>query len=257
MFTDSGINQFVGQYMWPFIRISAFFMAVPIIGTKIVPARVRLALSFSLSLLITPLLPVVPVIEIVSVQGFLMVINQVTIGLAMGFVMQVVMQVFTLAGQFIAMKLGLGFASMNDPSSGVSVTVISQFYLITSTLLFLSVNGHLVLIDYIVDSFSYIPLSAGGLPSSSLWFIANLGSWMFASGLVISLPLLTALLIVNLAFGVMSRAAPQMNVFAVGFPITLVLGMILMWVGLESFLPNFMQFIEEGFGFVRTVMGAP
>lgn len=255
--TEMGINQFVGQYTWPLIRISAFFMAVPIIGTKIVPARVRLALAFSLALMVSPMLPEIPAVSFVSMQGMIMVVHQVIIGLAMGFVMQVAMQVFTLAGQFIAMKMGLGFASMNDPANGVTVTVISQYYLITSTLLFLSFNGHLVLIDYIVDSFTLLPITSTGLPASSLWFIASLGGWMFASGLVIALPLLTALLVVNLAFGVMSRAAPQMNVFAVGFPITLVFGMVLMWIGMVSFLPNFELFMREGLAAVRTVMGAP
>jgi len=240
--------------MWPFIRISAFFMAVPIIGTKIIPARVRLALAFSLSMLITPLLSNLPDVELMSVAGAMVVINQVIIGLAMGFVMQIAMQIFTLTGQLIAMKMGLGFASMNDPSSGVSVTIISQYYLILSTLLFLSVNGHLVLIDYIADSFRYIPISSSGLSADKFWFVASLGSWMFGSALVISLPLLTALLIVNLAFGVMSRSAPQMNVFAVGFPITLVFGMLLMWVGMMSFLPNFHQFIEQAYGNVRLLL---
>jgi len=240
--------------MWPLIRISAFFMAVPIIGTKIIPTRVRLALAFSLSLLVTPLLSDLPEVELMSMAGVMVIINQVIIGLAMGFVMQVAMQIFTLTGQLIAMKMGLGFASMNDPSSGVSVTIISQYYLILSTLLFLSVNGHLVLIDYIVDSFRYLPISSGGLSAEKFWFIASLGSWMFGSALVISLPLLTALLVVNLAFGVMSRSAPQMNVFAVGFPITLVFGMLLMWVGMMSFLPNFYQFIEQGYGNMRQLL---
>lgn len=257
LLTDDGMSQFVGQYIWPFMRIGAFFMAVPIIGAKMIPARVRLALAMSLTMLVSPLLANIPTVQFMSIEGMLMVVSQIIIGIAMGFVMQVAMQVFTLAGQFIAMKMGLGFASMNDPASGVSVTIISQYYLIVSTLLFVSVNGHLLLIDYIVDSFTYIPISSAALPASTLWFIASMGGWMFSSALVIALPLLTALLVVNLAFGVMSRAAPQMNVFAVGFPITLVFGMMLMWVGMTSFLPNFYQFIEQGFAAVKTVMGAP
>ena len=136
--SEAQINQFIGQYLWPMIRISAFYFAVPIIGARTVPARIRIVLSLFTALLVVPLLPNAPVVSFMSLAGILMIVKEVIIGLALGFMLQIVMQVFVLAGQLIALKLGLGFAAQNDPSSGVSVTVISQFYLLLSTLLFLA-----------------------------------------------------------------------------------------------------------------------
>ena len=252
--SDVSIFQFVGQYFLPFIRITAFFLAAPIFGTRIVSMRVRLVLGLTVAILVAPLLPDLPAINGLSLATGLIVIQQVIIGLAFAFVFQLVFQVFVLAGQFIAMKMGLGFAQMNDPSNGVSVTIISQFYLLTVTLLFLSVNGHLLLIEFIVASFSVIPIGFQGLLAIQLNDITALGGWMFASALSISLPLMTALLIVNIAFGIVSRAAPQINIFAVGFPFTLVFGLFLVWVGLADFITLFSQFTDQGFQFAEQIL---
>jgi flagellar biosynthesis protein FliR len=257
LITETQIAQFVGQYIWPLFRITAMFMAMPIIGTQLVSPRVRLVLGFTVTLLVVPLLPPLPVVEPLSLQSLMIVVQQVLIGLALGFFLQVMFQIFVLGGQFIAMKMGLGFASMNDPSSGVSVTVISQYYLILATLLFLVMNGHLVVIELLVESFQLIPIAEQGLSADVFWQIAASGSWMFSRALMIALPVLTSLLVVNLAFGVMSRAAPQMNVFAVGFPITLVFGLVLMWLSMPSFLPNYQLFLQEGISFLHNILGSP
>jgi flagellar biosynthetic protein FliR len=251
---ESDILSWVSQYFLPLTRISAFFLSAPIFSVRIVSTRIRLVLSIAVTILIVPILPAVPVIEGVNLSMAIVVAQQILIGVAFGFTFQVVFQVFVLTGQYIAMKLGLGFASMNDPSSGVSVTIVSQFYLLTTTLLFLSFNGHLVLIQIIVESFTAIPIGEGGISTSNLYRIVELGGWMFGSALVISMPILTALLVVNSAFGVMSRSAPQMNIFAVGFPITLIFGLMIMWVGFSSFLSSFELFVDEGIAFAMTLL---
>ena len=255
-FTDQQIYQFINQFFWPFVRIGTLFMAMPVFGTKLVSARVRIVLAAAVTLLVMPLLPELPRVPGLSLQNLVIVLQQVIIGLTMGFILQIVFQVFVLAGQFIAMKMGLGFASMNDPSNGVVVTVVSQYYLIMVTLLFLSVNGHLLVLKVLFESFTTMPIGESGLSAENFRQIAALGSWMFSRALIISLPVLTSLLVVNLAFGVMSRAAPQMNVFAVGFPITLVFGLLLMWFSLANFLPNFDIFLREGFSFLHNILGA-
>jgi flagellar biosynthetic protein FliR len=249
--------EFIGRYFWPLARISALFMAMPIIGTKIVTARARVVLAVMVSLLVTPLLPPLPVVPLLSLQSLMIVLHQVVIGLTIGFFLQVLFQIFVLAGQFIAMKMGLGFAAMNDPASGVSVTVLSQFYLVITTLLFLSLNGHLVVIELIVSSFTTLPISEKGLSTDIFWEVANSGSWLFSKAMLVSLPILTALLIVNMAFGVMSRVAPQMNVFALGFPVTLVFGLFLIWVSLFTVLPNFVAFVDEAFSVVHHILRIP
>lgn len=253
--SEEQLMQFIGQYIWPMLRIGAFYFAVPIIGARMVPARVRLILMLFTTMLLVPVLPPAPVVSFLSLPGFIMIIQEVIIGLAMGFAMQVVMHVFLLAGQFIAMKMGLGFASMNDPSNGVSVTILSQFYLLMTTLLFLSVNGHLVVLQLMIDSFTSFPIGGGGIGNVEFMAIVSLGSWMFSAALLITLPLFTSLMIVNMSFGVMSRSAPQLNVFTVGFPITLLFGFILMWYTLANFLPVYFEIMEEGMGMLRQMVG--
>ncbi len=257
LISEDQLMQFIGQYIWPMLRIGAFYFAVPVIGARTVPARMRLILMLFTTILLVPVLPPAPVISLMSVQGFLLVAKEVLIGLALGFTMQLVLQVFLLAGQFIALKMGLGFASMNDPSSGVSVTILSQFYLLLSTLLFLSINGHLVVLQLLIDSFTHFPIAGPGISSEKLLAIVQLGSWLFSAALLIALPLFTSLMIVNMSFGVMSRSAPQMNVFSVGFPITLIFGLALMWYSLGNFLPVFFQIMDEGIGALRNLVEVP
>ncbi|MCV6613639.1 MAG: flagellar biosynthetic protein FliR, partial [Cellvibrionaceae bacterium] len=207
--TEAQILEFVGRYIWPLVRIGGMFMAMPLIGSRVMPARIRMALTFTLAVIVSPLLPPMPKVELLSLTMMSVTVQQLLIGVAMGFSLQVFMQIFILAGQVIAGKLGLGFAAMNDPSTGVSVPVISQFYSITVTLLFFAVDAHLVAIEALVASFYTIPIATTGLDRQALLMVVGLGSWMFSSATIIALPLLTALLVVNLAFGVMSRAAPQ------------------------------------------------
>ncbi len=257
LLTEAQITEFIGRYLWPFFRITALFMSMPIVGTRLVSARIRVVLGVSMTLLVVPFLPPLPSMPPLSLASAVVIIHQIIIGVSIGFFLQVVFHVFVMAGQFIAMKMGLGFASMNDPANGVTVTVLSQYYLIMTTLLFLSMNGHLVVFQLIVESFTTIPIAEQGMPLSVFWEIATSGSWMFSRGLLIAMPVLTSLLVVNLAFGVMSRAAPQMNVFTVGFPITLILGMVLMLYSMPSFLPNYQRFIEEGFNALHHFLEIP
>lgn len=253
-FSDEQITQFVGRYIWPLTRITAFLLAAPIFGTRVISARVRLVLGVAMTVLVVPLLPPLPAFDGLSLASIITIFQQVLIGIALGFVFQVVFQVFVLAGQYIAMKMGLGFASMNDPSNGVSVTIISQFYLLTTTLLFISVNGHLVILQILVESFTVLPVGPQGLTPTDFYAIAELGSWMFSSALVIALPILTTLLLVNIAFGIMSRSAPQINIFAVGFPMTLIFGLLIMWLGFGAFLTSFQEFVNQGFIFGQNLL---
>jgi flagellar biosynthesis protein FliR len=251
LITEEQLNQFIGQYLWPLLRIGAFYMAVPVIGARTVPARIRLVLALFTAMLVAPVLPASPTISFMSGEGVVMVMKEVLIGLGLGFSMQVVMQSFLLAGQYISQKMGLGFASMNDPANGVSVAIISQFYLLLTTLLFLSSNGHLVVLQLLIDSYQRFPILASGFSDQQFMSIVQMGSWMFAAALLISLPLFTALMIVNISFGVMSRSAPQMNIFSVGFPFTLLFGFILMWFSLANFLPLYFELMDEGMAMVE------
>ena len=227
--TDEQIASWITHYMWPLFRILGFFAVVPVFGAQNVPMRVRVLLGFMLTVAIFPILPVMPDVEGVSLENFIIIAQQMGIGLALGFMVLVMFQVFVVAGQSIAMQMGLGFASMMDPSHGVTVAILSQWYLTLVTLIFIALDGHLVVFQVLIDSFYTMPIGFDGLSRGSLMMIATMGSWMFASAFVIALPAVTALLIVNLAFGIMTRSAPQLNIFALGFPITMLMGIFIIW----------------------------
>lgn len=253
--SDAEIAGFVQQYALPFTRIAMMFMVAPILGARVVSARVRLVLAFLLTLIVVPLLPAFDNPEPLSMMGVLFIMREVVIGALMGFVFQVIFQMFVLAGQYIAMKMGLGFAVMNDPTNGVQTTVISQFFLMLTTVMFIAVNGHLYLISAVVESFQILPVGSNAFEFSSLMLLVNLGSWMFATALIFTLPVLTSILFINIAFGVMSRAAPQLNIFAVGFPFTLVCGLGLIWVGLINYMETFNLAVDMGFETIHRIIG--
>ncbi len=244
-FAIPDLTQWVVRVLLPLFRIAGFFMVVPLIGTQLVPMRIRLGFAVALTLLVVPLLPPLPAIEGLSLALYLTIAQQILIGVALGFFVQVFFQVVVLAGQIISYQMGLGFASISDPTNGVSVVVLSQFYLMLTMMLFLSMNGHLVLIDVIVNSFQVIPINQGVMPSLSLWRIAVSGGWLFAAALLLALPAVVAVLVVNFAFGIMTKAAPQLNIFAIGFPFTMLFGIFIVWVSMTGFLGQYQRLAEE------------
>jgi flagellar biosynthesis protein FliR len=237
---------FVGSLLWPFMRISAMLMAMPVIGTRLVSVRVRVVLAILLSFLVLPLLPEMPAVEPLSAAGLTISIHQVLIGLAMGFILQMVLGALTIAGEAIAMTMGLGFASMVDPANGVNVPVLSQFFLIIGTLLFLSLGGHLMVIQLVVSSFQSIPVGFEGITRDSFWVIISFSSQMFIAAIWIALPALISILVITLAMGIMTRAAPQLNIFSVGFPVTMLMGFIIMMLLIPTILPRFNQLLLMG-----------
>lgn len=245
------IGQWVGSYLWPLFRIASFFMIIPIISTQLVPMRVRLGLALLMTILVAPLLEDVPAVDALSAEAVVITLQQILIGVAMGFAAFMLFQLFVVAGQMIAMQMGLGFASMVDPSNGVNVPVLSQFYLNAVTLMYLAMNGHLVLFEVFIESFYTIPIAADGLAISSLWDLATRMTWLFSSAMLLALPAMAAVLIVYISFGVMTRAAPQMNIFAIGFPIALLFGLFANWVLFRDLFPHFQRLSEETFLFLR------
>jgi len=254
LFTDVEIATFIQQYFLPFTRIGMLFMVMPVIGSRIVTARIRLVLAGLCTFLVVPLLPPLPVSMALSLSSLLFIVQELVIGLVVGFVFQIVFQVYVLSGQFMAMKMGLGFASMNDPTNGVQTTVLSQFFLMLITLIFVVIDGHLLLLTLLVESFRTLPAGHFMLTPGIFMQMAQLGGWLFAAALVFTLPVLTSLLLVNIAFGVMSRSAPQLNIFAVGFPFTLVCGLVLIWLGLINLNDSFNDSVNYGFRFVHDLL---
>jgi flagellar biosynthetic protein FliR len=182
-FTGAEIAAWIGSYLWPLFRVGAMIVAMPVFGSILIPVRVRLMLALAVTSIVAPVLPAVQQIDPLSLEAVLIALQQILIGVAMGFAMQLVFNAVTTGGQIIAMQMGLGFASMVDPQNGTQVPVLSQLYLLLVTLLFLGFNGHLVMIEMVAESFSVLPVAADGLTRNSLWTLANLGTQMFAGAL--------------------------------------------------------------------------
>ncbi len=205
--------------------------------------------------LMVPLIPPVPTIDPLSAGGLLIGIHQILIGLAMGFILQLVFAAVAVAGESIAMSMGLGFASMIDPQNGIQVPVLSSYYALVTTLLFLALNGHLTLISLLAESFQTLPIALEGLPRKGLWQLVEWASHMFAGAVLVALPALASLLLVNMAFSLITRSAPQLNIFAVGFPIILLLGFILLLLTIHSLTPQFTQLLSDGYELVGRITG--
>lgn len=245
------ITHWIARYMYPFARISGLFLVMPLLGTRMVPVRVRMILAVAITLVIVPVLPPFITVEALSLGSFIIILQQLLIGIALGFVIELLTQVFVIAGQLIAMQTGLGIATTIDPSNGVSVVVISQWLLFLVSLVFLSLNGHLVMIEILVDSFHSLPIGFEGFSAAQWGLIITWSGWMFAAAVVIAIPFFTALLIVNLAFGVMARSAPQLNIFALGFPVTMIVGLFILSFSLSDIALSFQGYMDTLFEFIK------
>ena len=245
------VSHWISRYVYPFARISGLLMVMPLIGSRMVTQRVRILLAVAITLAVVPILPPMPAVDAISLASFIIILQQLLIGIALGFIVEMLTQVYVIAGQLIAMQTGLGIATTVDPSQGASVVVISQWFSFLVSLVFISLNGHLVLIEILIDSFSTFPVSMQGFSAEDFGLIVRWSGWMFAAALVISLPAITALLVVNLAFGVMTRAAPQLNIFALGFPVTMIVGLFIMWLSVGEMAVSFQNQMDTLFEFMK------
>lgn len=247
----------VASFLWPLLRIGAMFVAIPVFSAQAVTPRVRILLAVALALIVAPLLPPLPPIEMFSYTGVSVAIQQVLIGLVTGFVLQLAFAVLVFSGQIVAYSMGLGFAAMVDPATGTQAPVVSQFYVITSTLLFLLLDGHLIAIEMLVNSFKTLPISVDALENADYWQLVAWGAHLFADGVLLALPVMACLLLVNISFGVATRAAPQLNIFSVGFPVTLLLGLLLIWLTLPAMLHEFTTQLDDVYALLRQLLRLP
>ncbi len=244
------LEGWLAQAFWPFVRIGACFMVAPVFAARYVPARVRIALALAMTLLVAPLVSV-PTVKPFSAEGVAVTAQQILIGLSLGFALQLVFDALTLGGQVLANSMGLSFALNQDPLRGSGTPAIGQFYTILVTMTFLALGGHLALIEILAQGFQSLPLGGAGLGRDSLWSLVLWGGTLFTGAVTIALPGVTALLIVNLSFGVMSRAAPSFNLFAVGFPVSLVLGLVILLVGLPTMQDSFIELLGRALAYLR------
>ena len=228
----------------PFLRLSGMMIVAPIFSAPGFNFRTRGLLAVLLAALVAPSLPPPPFESIFSGRGIFAGITEVGVGLIMGFVLQLSFGAAVFAAQAQSMTMGLGFAMAVDPQNGVQVPVLAQMFVILITLLFLVLDAHLILISAVVQSYNLVPIGALGISQEIFLRVAALGSVVFTWGILMALPVLTALLFINIALGVVTRAAPQLNIFAVGFPVTIISGLLIMFIVMPVYLDVMTRLIE-------------
>jgi flagellar biosynthesis protein FliR len=259
-FSSAQLDALLTGFFWPFLRVLGVLLAEPVFGHSSIPRRVRVGLAILIAMVISPLLPELPKLPLFSAEGIFIGIQQLVIGLAMGFAMRLVLTAAEMAGQMMGLQMGLGFAVFFDPQTSAQTAVVGQMLGLFATLIFLSINGHYIVVSALVESFQVLPISTEPLAAAGFLLIARMGAEIFSYGLLISLPVIATLLIVNVSFGILSRAAPQLNLFAVGFPVTLAAGFLALYVLLPLLGPTLIHLyehsselmIEIARGFLRT-----
>ena len=244
--TDAQLNAWLINFIWPLTRILGLIMVAPVFGHRAVPARVKIGLGIFIALIIAPTLPPMPDVGLGSWHGLFILVQQLLIGIAIGFIMRVVFAAVEAAGEIVGLQMGLGFASFFDPQSAGQTLVLARFFNILAILVFLAVNAHLLLLGVLVDSFQSLPVSTQPLSAAGFFNVAAFGSTVFAVGLQLALPLIAILLMTNLSLGILTRSTPQLNIFAIGFPITLGVGLIVLDLTLPYFAPQLEQLIQNG-----------
>ncbi|WP_458524999.1 flagellar biosynthetic protein FliR [Onishia taeanensis] len=254
--TFDQLHGWLVAFLWPFMRLSAFVMASPLWGHSSVPRQVKLGLTVLICVVIAPGLPPLPDVPIVSWAGLGIMIEQVLIGAALGVVMHVILATVQAAGDFIALQMGLGFATFFSPDTGANTMILARILYMITLLMFLAVNGHLIAIEILATSFETLPIGIGGLNLDAFEMLARFGGTIFVSGLLLALPLVSALLIINLSLGILNRSAPQLTVFNIGFPMSLTAGVFLLMVLMTDLGRFLQQLFETGLGFMQSLLTA-
>jgi len=245
-------------FFFPFVRILAWLRFDPLLGNRAVPMRMRVVLAMLLTVAVAPILPTAPQVALASGEGLMVLLQQIAIGAVLGFSLRIVFGIVEVAGQFMGMQMGLSFATLFDPVNGAQTPVVSQFLVLASTLILFSFNGHHLVIAALAQSFVEVPVGST-LTAPGFAAVVHWGGIMFSTGLHIALPVTAALLATNLTIGMMSRAAPQLNIFAIGFPLTLGAGFLVLYFTL-AYLPAqldriWLQALDVGMSAMRGVGG--
>jgi len=244
--TSAQLNTLIAAYLWPMTRILGLMALAPLYNNGQIPARIKIGLAFLLAMVVAPAVPAGPAMDPMSLPGLLILAQQLIIGLAMGLTMRMAFAGAEMAGNIAGLTMGLGFATFFDPQSEGQSSAISQFFALLMIMVYLAANIHLVVLSTLVDSFNSMPISAHPFEGGRLQMLVVWGGRIFSSGLQLSLPIVAALLITNLALGVLTRAAPQLNLFGIGFPITMGVGFIMIAVTLPYLTTPLLRLMDDG-----------
>jgi flagellar biosynthetic protein FliR len=230
--SSAQLDAWLGLFVFPLTRVLGLLAMTPVFNNAALPVRVRLVMGLGITMALAPALPPPPAIEAGSWLGLAVIAEQMLIGVMMGFALRIALAALDVTGELIGLQMGLSFATFFDPSSSSITPVMTQFLGFLTALMFLAMNGHLLAITLLAESFTLLPVSTTPFHATALWSIVTSAAMMFSLGVMLALPLITALLVTNISLGVLSRVAPSLNLFAVGFPVTLALGFIVLWLTL-------------------------
>lgn len=250
-FSEAQVMAWIAPWLWPFFRVLGLFTSAPVLSMKVVPRRVRLGLAVLVVVCAQPSLPAMPDVALNSPDALMVIAQQVLIGLTMGFAARVVFAAIEFAGELVGLQMGLNFASFFDPMSGGQITAVSRFYGTVAAWLFVVMNGHLLLTAAVLHSFEAFPVSPQPLAFLRIVQPQVWGAEVFRLGLWVSLPVVAMLLLVNMVMGLMARVAPQMNVFSIGFPITLGVGFVGLWLTLPMMQVPLTMALERMLGYFQ------
>lgn len=245
-FTHAQWSALIAGVLWPFVRILALFMTAPLLGESVIQPIVKIGLAGLIALIVAPAIGPLPAVSPFSFDGLWILAQQVLIGAAMGFVMQCVFAAIEAAGEYAGLQMGLSFATLLTPNSDGSTAVLSTLLKMIAMLTFLALDGHLTMLATLVESFQTLPVAHGPLATPGWRELSAWGAQIFTMGLLLALPLVAALLIVNLALGILNRAASQLNIFAVGFPLTLATGLLVLELLMPRLWPMFQHMFMSG-----------
>ncbi|HEX4376979.1 MAG TPA: flagellar biosynthetic protein FliR [Steroidobacteraceae bacterium] len=254
--TYEQIEGWLGAAFFPFLRIGACLMTAPLFSANYVPPRIRIVLAILLTFVVLPLIPRPQGLTVLSGDGVVTTVQQLVIGAALGFIVQMIFEAINFGGQMIANGMGMGLAATIDPTTNAETPALGQLYTMLGSLTFLALDGHLALIDTLVSSFKGLPVGPAGFSMDALHALSAWGDELFSGALRVALPGITAMMVINLAFGAISRAAPSMNMFSVGFPITMIFGLVVVFFGLSTLQSGFTQMIGDTLGFLRELTSA-
>ncbi|MDU4093997.1 MAG: flagellar biosynthetic protein FliR [Pantoea sp.] len=243
----------VGQFFWPLVRLLALFSTAPIFNERAVSKKVKIGLAVMITWILAPQLPPTNV-TLFSVGGFWLLIQQILIGIALGFTMQFAFAAVRMAGELIGLQMGLSFATFFDPGSRLNMPVLARFLDMLAMLLFLTFNGHLWLISLLADSFHTLPIGGDPLNANAFLALAKAGGLIFLNGMRLALPLIILLLTINLALGLLNRVAPQLSVFAIGFPVTLSIGILTIGILMPLLAPFCEHLFSEVFDLLSYIL---
>lgn len=248
----SALMTYVSDFMWPFARVTGLLLVAPVLGSAYIPVTIKILVAVVITIFIVPLVQVPTNVDPLSLFGVVLLAQQILVGIIIGTIIQIVFNAITIAGENIAMTMGLGFAHMTDPVNGITIPVVSQMLTVIASLYFLALNGHIALINMLVSSFEFLP-AVDFFSVNNMIAVAEWGGRMFIGAVLISIPAVTALLVANIAMGLMTRVAPQMNIFSVGFPLTMILGFIFIMVSIPMAMNVFQNLLSDSFLYIETI----